>query len=88
MAQRIEIPLPDGSFLVAEAGQDPNFAREIYIFRKNPDGTEQDIICLEQKYDLGSDGDPAYIDNAYRVLTVDKTGDFEGPSVDIELANN
>ena len=83
-AQRIEIPLPDGSFLVAEAGQDPDFEREIYIFRKNPDGTEQDIVYVGQKYDLGSDP-TEYIENAYRVLTVDKKGDFDGPSVEIVL---
>lgn len=82
--QSVVIPLSGGKQLVAEPSHDPGYPREIFVFQRNADGTEQDIAYIGQKYTLSSDP-VEYQDNTYEVLTVNQYGDFDKPHEDVEI---
>lgn len=80
----IEIKLPNGKYLVASVGEDPNYPNEIYVYQRDVDGTERDIAYIGQSYVPGSD--PAeYVDNEYRVMTADDNGNFGVPKEVVRL---
>ena len=82
--QSVVIPLSGGKQLVAEPGHDPHYPREIFVFQRNADGTEQDIAYIGQKHTLSSDP-VEYQDNVYEVLTVNQYGDFDKPQEDVDI---
>jgi len=90
--QSVVIPLSGGKQLVAEVcrqsfrlmtspGHDPHYPREIFVFQRNADGTEQDIAYVGQKYDAMIE----YEDGKYHILTADQYGDFDEPQEDVEI---
>lgn len=81
---KVDIDLGNGKHLIAEAGKDPSYPREIFVYQQNADGTQQDIAYIGQDYVPASD--PAeYADGVYRVMTADKDGNFEWPNGTVRL---
>ena len=65
-------------------GHDPHYPREIFVFQRNADGTEQDIAYVGQKYDAMVE----YEDGKYHILTADQYGDFDEPQEDVYAAQH
>jgi len=82
--QLVVIPLSGGKQLVAEPGHDLDYPREMYVFQRNADGTEQDIAYVGQKYNEAME----YEDGKYHILTADQYGDFEDPQEDVEIPDD
>ena len=84
--QSVAIPLSGGKQLVAEPGHDPDYPREIFVYQRNADGTEQDIAYIGQEYNAGI-VPVEYQENVYQILTTNRSGDFEDPQEIVKIPN-
>lgn len=69
MGNRIEIPLPNGYFLVAEQNTDPSYLNEIFIGITDGNGVWwQDLAVVRNAYEIGDDYKIHWKDEEFDVL--------------------
>lgn len=69
MKNGIEIPLPNGYYLVAEKNTDPNYLNEIFIGITDGNGVWwQDLAVVRNAYEIGDDYEIRWKDEEFDIL--------------------